>query len=70
MRVPDWIFGGSNTVLDVTSMKAPPFVRLSDCGLRWARRLRRRLRGLPAEESSWWPKILELSRPYSSIELK
>jgi len=37
---------------------------------RFARRCRTRLRGRPAEDFSWWPRIVELSRPYSKIELK
>ena len=54
----------------VTSMHVPVFVRTIDRALRFARRLRRRLRGLPPEEFSWWAKIVEVSRPYSSIDLK
>lgn len=45
-------------------------VRLKDRLLRFARRLRRKWRGVPAEDLSWWPKIVATSRPYSSIELK
>ncbi len=44
--------------------------RLTDGGRRWARRLRARWRGQAREDFSWWPRILEESRPYSAIPLR
>jgi hypothetical protein len=53
----------------VASMEVSTFLRIKDRAWRFARRMRRRLRRLPMEDQSWWPKFVELSRPYSSIEL-
>jgi SAM-dependent methyltransferase len=44
--------------------------RLSDRALRLARRTRARLQGNPQEDFSWWGRVVELSRPYSSVPLK
>lgn len=54
----------------VASMRVTRYERSVDSALRFGRRMRRRLRGLPAENLSWWAKIVEVSRPYSAIELK
>ncbi len=47
-----------------------PFERSFDCLVRFARRCRSRLRGRVKDDSSWWLRIVEQSRPYSKIELK
>ena len=54
----------------VVSLKVPSSVRAKDALLRFARRLRSRTFGRAPDNFSWWPKIVETSRPYSSIELK
>jgi len=53
----------------VASLNIPSGLRLKDSAARLGRRLRSRLRGAAAEDTSWWPRIVERSRPYSSIEL-
>lgn len=45
-------------------------VRFLDRVQRFARRIRSRLSGQPTDDTSWWPRIVADSRPYSRIELK
>lgn len=52
------------------SLSVPRFIRTKDRILRLARRARSKLQGRTPENLAWWPKIVELSRPYSRIELK
>ncbi len=54
----------------VALQNVPPADRLRDFALRFARRLRNKLRGNSAEDFSWWPKIVAESQPFSSIELQ
>jgi SAM-dependent methyltransferase len=54
----------------IASLDVSIYSRIGDSALRFGRRMRSRLRGRSADDVSWWPKIVEASRPYSSIELK
>lgn len=53
----------------VAALGVSEYSRQEDRLLRFARRLRRRLRGPAAVPSPWWPQIVEASRPYSKIPL-
>jgi len=54
----------------VSTLNLPVFVRTRDRLLRFARRMRSRIHGRSQEDFSWWSRIVAMSRPYSSIELK
>src|ERR1017187_7594414 len=54
----------------VSSLNLTVFVRPRDRLLRFARRMRSRIHGRSQEDFSWWPKIVETSRPYNTIESK
>jgi SAM-dependent methyltransferase len=45
-------------------------IRAKDRALRGARRMRTRFRGGPPDDPAWWDRIVELSQPYSSLELR
>lgn len=54
----------------VAALKVPVSSRCQDKAIRFARRVRSRISGGGStEDFSWWSKILEQSRPYSSIPL-
>lgn len=54
----------------VAAVKIPISSRCQDKAMRFARRVRSRIGGSgSAEDFSWWSRILEQSRPYSSIPL-
>jgi SAM-dependent methyltransferase len=53
----------------VEALNISEFVRVKDHLLRSARRARTRLKGKQAVDSTWWPKIVELSRPFSGLDL-
>lgn len=56
--------------LTVAALKIPISARCQDKAIRLARRVRSRMSGGGSvEDFSWWSKILEQSRPYSSIPL-
>jgi SAM-dependent methyltransferase len=54
----------------VAALKIPPSARHKDRLLRLARRARSYSRGRFSEDFSWWGKIVDQSRPYSTIEIK
>lgn len=53
----------------VASLRIPTSVRTKDSLWRFGRRIRSRLRGRSAEDFSWWRRIVDQSRPYSSLNL-
>lgn len=59
MNIPDSAFAAAESVLDA----------LGDARGK-ARRARGKLRGDPAEDLSWWTKIVDASLPYTTIDLK
>ena len=54
----------------VAAMDISPYDRARDSVRRFGRRIRAKFRHVPTEDPSWWPKIVAVSLPYSSIELK
>jgi len=53
----------------VGSLQVPLSAATKDSFLRWARRVRTAMKGGREAENLWWSKIVEVSRPYSSISL-